>query len=134
MDANCVLGHVPQEESSKLWVFFQPMHQTGCHLYLLPRQGFDFVLWLALNFFVFYYEIMNSRERACHLAKQTLDEAIAELETLSEESYKDNTAMDTCTTHLVVDSDRFYVISTHLGATKHMDSNGHGSALDPGNM
>ena len=40
--------------------------------------------------------------------------------------------MDTCTTHLVVDSDRFYVISTHLGATKHMDSNGHASALDPG--
>ncbi|KAF5205239.1 14-3-3-like protein, partial [Thalictrum thalictroides] len=28
---------------------------------------------------------------ACHLAKQAFDEAIAELDTLSEESYKDST-------------------------------------------
>ncbi|KAI3758971.1 hypothetical protein L6452_06544 [Arctium lappa] len=48
-------------------------------------------LGLALNFLVFYYEIMNSPERACHLPKQVFDEAIAELDTLSEESYKDNT-------------------------------------------
>ncbi|OIV93347.1 hypothetical protein TanjilG_23283 [Lupinus angustifolius] len=34
---------------------------------------------------------MNSPERACHLAKQAFDEAIAELDTLSEESYKDST-------------------------------------------
>ncbi|KAL8227569.1 hypothetical protein R6Q57_015153 [Mikania cordata] len=48
-------------------------------------------LGLALNFSVFYYEIMNSPEKACHLAKQAFDEAIAELDTLSEESYKDST-------------------------------------------
>ncbi|KAF9624174.1 hypothetical protein IFM89_008112, partial [Coptis chinensis] len=48
-------------------------------------------LGLALNFSVFYYEILNSPERACHLAKQAFDEAIAELDTLSEESYKDST-------------------------------------------
>jgi 14-3-3 protein epsilon len=29
--------------------------------------------------------------RACHLAKQSFDEAISELDTLSEESYKDST-------------------------------------------
>lgn len=29
--------------------------------------------------------------RACHLAKQAFDEAIAELDSLSEESYKDST-------------------------------------------
>ncbi|GLJ29138.1 hypothetical protein SUGI_0574580 [Cryptomeria japonica] len=34
-------------------------------------------LGLALNFSVFYYEILNSLERACHLAKQAFDEAIA---------------------------------------------------------
>jgi len=48
-------------------------------------------LGLALNFSVFYYEILNSPERACRLAKQAFDEAIAELDTLSEESYKDST-------------------------------------------
>lgn len=34
------------------------------------------------------YEILNSPDRACHLAKQAFDDAIAELDTLSEESYK----------------------------------------------
>jgi 14-3-3 protein epsilon len=40
---------------------------------------------------VFYYEILNSPDQACHLAKQAFDDAIAELDTLSEESYKDST-------------------------------------------
>ncbi|KAL3626219.1 hypothetical protein CASFOL_029768 [Castilleja foliolosa] len=48
-------------------------------------------LGLALNFAVFYYEILNSPDRACNLAKQAFDEAIAELDTLGEESYKDTT-------------------------------------------
>ncbi|XP_019419193.1 PREDICTED: 14-3-3-like protein C isoform X1 [Lupinus angustifolius] len=48
-------------------------------------------LGLALNFSVFYYEILNSPERASHLAKQAFDVAISELDTLSEESYKDST-------------------------------------------
>eukprot|EP00955_Chlamydomonas_euryale_P048241 353919-Chlamydomonas_euryale.AAC.5 len=48
-------------------------------------------LGLALNFSVFYYEILNSPERACHLAKQAFDEAIAELDSLGEDSYKDST-------------------------------------------
>ena len=48
-------------------------------------------LGLALNFSVFYYEIMNSPDHACHLAKSAFDDAIAELDTLNEESYKDST-------------------------------------------
>jgi len=48
-------------------------------------------LGLALNFSVFYYEILNSPDRACQLAKQAFDDAIAELDTISEDSYKDST-------------------------------------------
>lgn len=48
-------------------------------------------LGLALNFSVFYYEIFNSPESACELAKKAFDEAIAELDTLNEDSYKDST-------------------------------------------
>jgi len=48
-------------------------------------------LGLALNFSVFYYEILNSPEKACELAKQAFDEAIAHLDSLSEDSYKDAT-------------------------------------------
>ncbi|KAG5857449.1 14-3-3 protein zeta-like [Anguilla rostrata] len=48
-------------------------------------------LGLALNFSVFYYEILNSPEEACKLAKTAFDEAISELDSLNEDSYKDST-------------------------------------------
>jgi len=48
-------------------------------------------LGLALNYSVFFYEILNAPDRACHLAKQAFDDAIAELDTLNEDSYKDST-------------------------------------------
>lgn len=48
-------------------------------------------LGLALNYSVFFYEIVNVPGSACHLAKKAFDEAIAELDTLNEESYKDST-------------------------------------------
>ncbi|XP_068604469.1 14-3-3 protein beta/alpha-1 [Brachionichthys hirsutus] len=48
-------------------------------------------LGLALNFSVFYYEILNNPDKACSLAKTAFDEAIAELDTLNEDSYKDST-------------------------------------------
>lgn len=48
-------------------------------------------LGLALNYSVFYYEILNDPKEACGLAKSAFDDAIAELDTLSEECYKDST-------------------------------------------
>lgn len=48
-------------------------------------------LGLALNFSVFYYEIMNNPQNACSLAKRAFDDAIAELDMLNEDSYKDST-------------------------------------------
>lgn len=48
-------------------------------------------LGLALNFSVFNYEIKNDPEKAKSMAKEAFDDAIAELDTLSEESYKDST-------------------------------------------
>ncbi|CAH1775924.1 unnamed protein product [Owenia fusiformis] len=48
-------------------------------------------LGLALNFSVFNYEIKNDPEKAKKMAKEAFDDAIAELDTLSEESYKDST-------------------------------------------
>ena len=48
-------------------------------------------LGLALNFSVFYYEIMNEQDEACKLAKNAFDEAIQQVDTLNEASYKDTT-------------------------------------------
>jgi len=48
-------------------------------------------LGLALNYSVFYYEIMNEPEEACNLAKKAFDDAIAQLDQLNEDSYKDST-------------------------------------------
>ncbi|XP_058052398.1 14-3-3 protein sigma [Ahaetulla prasina] len=48
-------------------------------------------LGLALNFSVFHYEIANAPEEAIKLAKTTFDEAMGDLHTLSEDSYKDST-------------------------------------------
>lgn len=48
-------------------------------------------LGLALNYSVFYYEIRNIPDRACELAKTAFDDAIAELDSLPEDSYKDST-------------------------------------------
>lgn len=47
-------------------------------------------LGLALNYSVFYYEILNSPDRACQLAKEAFDDAITELDNMTDHSYKDS--------------------------------------------
>ena len=48
-------------------------------------------LGLALSFAVFSYEILNDHERAVQIARATFDEAISDLDSLSEDHYKDST-------------------------------------------
>lgn len=50
-------------------------------------------LGLALNFSVFYYEVRNDPKQACQLAKQAFDDAIADIEKIEEENYKDSTTI-----------------------------------------
>ena len=47
-------------------------------------------LGLALNFAVYYRDVLNSPERACHLAKHAFDEAVAVLDEMPEATYRDS--------------------------------------------
>jgi 14-3-3 protein epsilon len=48
-------------------------------------------LGLALNFSVFHYEVLVNPDEACKMAKQAFEDAIAELDNVSEDTYKDST-------------------------------------------
>jgi len=48
-------------------------------------------LGLALNFSVFHYEVLANPDEACKMARDAFEESIAELDNVSEESYKDST-------------------------------------------
>jgi len=48
-------------------------------------------LGLALNFSVFQYEVLNKPDEACKMARTAFEDAIAELDNVAEDSYKDST-------------------------------------------
>ncbi|XP_015755884.1 PREDICTED: 14-3-3 protein epsilon-like isoform X4 [Acropora digitifera] len=48
-------------------------------------------LGLALNFSVFYYEILDSPDEACRLAKKAFDSAVGDLDKSNESQYKEST-------------------------------------------
>merc|ERR1712066_458187 len=48
-------------------------------------------LGLALNYSVFMYEVLQSPDEACKMARQAFEDAIAELDNVAEDSYKDST-------------------------------------------
>merc|ERR1711879_1030997 len=48
-------------------------------------------LGLALNYSVFMYEVLNQPEEACKMARIAFEDAIAELDDVAEDSYKDST-------------------------------------------
>jgi len=48
-------------------------------------------LGLALNYSVFLYEVQSKPDEACKMARTAFEDAIAELDNVGEESYKDST-------------------------------------------
>merc|ERR1712079_718995 len=48
-------------------------------------------LGLALNFSVFQYEVLSNPDEACKMARTASEDAIAELDNVAEDSYKDST-------------------------------------------
>jgi 14-3-3 protein epsilon len=48
-------------------------------------------LGLALNYSVFQYEVLGNPEAACKMARTAFEDAIAELDNVQEDSYKDST-------------------------------------------
>merc|ERR1712185_713442 len=48
-------------------------------------------LGLALNYSVFQYEVLSNPDEACKMARTAFEDAIAELDNVAEDSYKDST-------------------------------------------
>merc|ERR1719336_1396782 len=48
-------------------------------------------LGLALNYSVFLYEVLQNPDDACKMARTAFEDAIAELDNVAEDSYKDST-------------------------------------------
>lgn len=46
-------------------------------------------LGLALNFSVFYYEVMNDHKKACELGEQALTAALEKIDDVDEETFRD---------------------------------------------
>lgn len=46
-------------------------------------------LGLALNFSVFYYEVMKDQKKACELAEQALQQALDKIDEISEDDFRD---------------------------------------------
>jgi 14-3-3 protein epsilon len=85
--AESTSGDPRQESAEKALAAYKSASEIS--LELLPTNPIR--LGLALNFSVFYYEIMNSPDNAIQLAKKAFDEAIEQLESLTDDTYKDST-------------------------------------------
>ena len=88
--------------NSGSWIASYPPHTLGLGLEFLCLLLWDHELtWKVNIYFLFWLQSADHcskslsatfwNHRACHLAKQAFDEAISELDTLSEDSYKDST-------------------------------------------
>jgi hypothetical protein len=70
-------------------------HQAYEDAQVIAKESLDSThpvrLGLALNYSVFHYEIQHDPVKACKLAKESFDKAVAELDNLDQDSYKDST-------------------------------------------
>jgi len=80
------------EEKNKVVSHSQQAYQEAFDLAVKDMQPTNPIrLGLALNFSVFHFEIQDDSGAAIQLAKGAFDDAIAELDTLNEDTYKDAT-------------------------------------------
>jgi hypothetical protein len=61
-------------------------------------------LGIALNYSVFYYEILNQANDACKLAKKAFGDAMAELDNLGVDSFKDTYTDSTLIMHILLEN------------------------------
>ena len=80
-------GAQKQESADKAKGAYQEAYDTAESL----NPAHPIRLGLALNFSVFHYEILEDKDQACQMAKESFDNAIAELDNVGEENYKDST-------------------------------------------
>jgi hypothetical protein len=86
------LAEVPNEERDKVVADSEASYKEAMEVAKAKMNTTHPIrLGLALNFSVFYYEIKDNNSEACTLAKKAFDDAIADLDSLSEDSYKDST-------------------------------------------
>jgi len=84
--AECVTGEKNKQAGEKAHEAYKKASEKSS---ALPTTD-PIRLGLALNYSVFFYEILNSPEQACKLAKTTFDAAISDLESLEDDKYKES--------------------------------------------
>ena len=84
-------GEEKQASANSAFESYKQAQEVACNKDTGLEPTHPIRLGLALNFSVFHYEIQSEPEEACKLAKQAFDDAIAELDKLQEDSYKDAT-------------------------------------------
>ena len=84
--AECVTGEKNKQAGEKAHEAYKKASEKSS---ALPSTD-PIRLGLALNYSVFFYEILNSPEQACKLAKTTFDAAISDLESLDDDKYKES--------------------------------------------
>lgn len=81
---------LPGDRRKKVVQDAQDAYKQASHAAEELKSTHPIRLGLALNYSVFYYEILSSPEVACKLAKQAFDNAIADLDGLEEDEYRDS--------------------------------------------